>query len=156
MKPLVLEKLDKYQVNLYYPVIDALFFELKRRFTDKNKHIMRAVQACNPTSSTFLDPKHLEPLVSTYCLDMDLVKLESPVAKRTLAKKDIQEISDVVIELAPLKAAFLVIVRVLQIAMTISVTSASVKGLFQPSSVSRHTFIHQCQSNVSQTWLCCL
>ena len=46
---------------------------------------MRALQTCNPSSSTSLDPKHLEPLVSTYCLDIDLVKL---------AKEDIQEISD--------------------------------------------------------------
>ena len=58
---------------------------------------MRALQACNPTSSTFLDPQYLEPLINTYCLDMNLVKLESPVAKRTLEKKDIQEISVVVI-----------------------------------------------------------
>ena len=97
-------------------------FELKRQFTDKNKDIMRAAQACNPTSSTFLDPKHLEPLVSTHCLDMDLVKLESRC--QTYLEKDIQEISDVVIELAPLKTAFPVLVRVLQIAMTISVSSA--------------------------------
>ena len=119
-----------YKVNLYYPVLDTLLFELKRRFTDKNKNIMRALQACNPTSSTFLDPQHLEPLISTYCLDMDLVKIESPVAKRTLANKDVQEISDVVMELAPLKAAFPVLVRVLQIAMTISVTSAQCERCF--------------------------
>ena len=85
IKPLVLEKLDKYLSPIkstftYYPVIDALLFELKQRFTDKKKDIMRGVQACNPTSSTFLDPKHLEPLDSTYCLDMD------PVAKRILAR----------------------------------------------------------------------
>ena len=49
--------------------------------------------------------------------------------------QDIQEISDVIIELAPLKAAFPVLVRVLQISMTMSALP-SVKGLFQPSSVS--------------------
>ena len=58
------------------------------------------------------------------------MKLESPVAKRTLAKKDIQEISDVVIELAPLKAAFHVSVCVLQIAMTIFATSAQCERSF--------------------------
>ena len=121
---------ESYKVNLYYPVIDALLFELKQRFTDKNEDIMRGVQACNPTPSTFLDPKYLEPLVSTYCLDMDLVKLKFPVAKRTLAKKDIQEISDVIIELAPFKAAFPVLVHVLQISMTISVSSAQCERSF--------------------------
>ena len=134
-----------YKVNLYYPVLDALLFELKRRFTDKNKNIMRALQACNPTSSTFLDPQHLEPLISTYCLDMDLVKIESPVAKRTLANKDVQEISDVVMELAPLKAAFPVLVRVLQIAMTISITSAQCERCF---STLKHikTYLHSSMS----------
>ena len=69
-------------------------------------------------------------MVNTYYLDMDLVKLESPVAKCTLAEKDIQEISDVTIELAPLRAAFPVLVRVLQIAMTISVSCVQCERSF--------------------------
>ena len=44
--------------------------------------------------------------------------------------QDIQEISDVIIELAPLKAAFPVVVRVLQISMTISVSSAKCERSF--------------------------
>ena len=136
---------ESYKVNLYYPVIDALLFELKQRFTDKNEDIMRGVQACNTTSSTFLDPEYLEPLVSTYCLDMDLVKLEFPVAKRTLAKKDIQEISDVIIELAPLKAAFPVLVHVLQIAMTISVSSAQCERSFSTLKLTK-TYFHSSMS----------
>ena len=44
--------------------------------------------------------------------------------------QDIQEISDVIIELAPLKAAFPVLVRVLQISMTISVSSAKCERSF--------------------------
>ena len=116
---------------------------------------MRALQACNPTSSTFLDPQHLEPLISTYCLDMDLVKIESPVAKRTLANKDVQEISDVVMELAPLKAAFPVLVRVLQIAMTISVTSAQCERCF---STLKHikTYLHSSMSEQRLTDLAVL
>ena len=44
--------------------------------------------------------------------------------------QDIQEISDVIIELAPLKASFPVLVRVLQISMTISVSSAKCERSF--------------------------
>jgi len=76
---------------------------------------------------------------------MDLVKIESPVAKRTLAHEDVQEISDVVMELAPLKAAFPVLVRVLQIAMTISVTSAQCERRF--STLKRiKTYLHSSMS----------
>ena len=44
--------------------------------------------------------------------------------------QDIHEISDVIIELAPLNAAFPVLVRVLRIAMTISVSSAQCERSF--------------------------
>ena len=97
-------------------MIDALLFELKQRFTDKNKDIMRGVQACNPTSSTFLDPKHLTAWIW--------------ILLSNVSWQDIQEISDVIIELAPLKAAFPVLVRVLQISMTISVSSAKCERSF--------------------------
>ena len=44
---------DNYKINLYYPVLDSFLCELKRRFSDKNKDIMRALQACCPTSQLF-------------------------------------------------------------------------------------------------------
>ncbi len=77
---------ETYKINLYYLVIDTLLSELKRRFTDKNKD-MRALQACNPTASNFLDPDCLEPLTSTYGLDSVLLRCESPHVKQTLSKK---------------------------------------------------------------------
>ena len=95
------------------------FYELKRRFTDKNKDIMRALQACCPTSRNFLDTSHLQPLITTYNLDREALNLETQVAKRTLARKELEDISDVLMELAPLKLAFPTAVKLLQIAMTI-------------------------------------
>lgn len=114
-----------YKVNLYFPVLDAFLSELKRRFSDKNREIMRAIQACNPTSKSFLDPEYLEPMTSMYGLNSDLVKLESPLAKRILANKEMEDVSDVVLALAPLGDAFPTVLHLLQIAMTISVSSAS-------------------------------
>ena len=87
----------EYKINLYYPVIDAFLSELRDRFTDKNKSIMQALQACNPTCSHFLDPAHLEPLINTYGLDQYALELELPLAKRTVARKDLQDISDAIL-----------------------------------------------------------
>ena len=91
---------------------------------------MQALQACNPTCSHFLDPAHLEPLISTYDLDQHAQELEIPLAKRTVARKDLQDISDVILELAPLRAAFPVLLQLFQIAMTISVSTAKCERCF--------------------------
>ena len=91
---------------------------------------MQALQACNPTCSHFLDPARLEPLISTYGLDQHALELEIPLAKRTVARKDLQDISDVILELAPLRAAFPVLLQLFQIAMTISVSTAKCERCF--------------------------
>ena len=115
---------DNYKINLYYPVLDSFLSELKRRFSDKNKDIMQALQACCPTSHNFFNTSHLQPLVITYELDGEALKSETQVAKQTLAGKHLEHISDVLIELTPLKLAFPNVVKLLQIAMTICVSTA--------------------------------
>ncbi len=37
---------ESYKVDIYYPVLDAFISELKRRFSEKNKVIMKSLQAC--------------------------------------------------------------------------------------------------------------
>ena len=119
-----------YKVNLYYPVLDSFLSELKRRFTDKNKDIMRALQACCPTSSNFLDISHLQALITAYNLDLEVLRSETQVAKRTLAGKDLEDIGDVLMELEPLKLAFPAVVKLLQISMTICVSTAKCERSF--------------------------
>ena len=46
--------LDGYKIDLYFSVLDAFLSELKRRFSDKNRDIMRSLQACCPSSDSFL------------------------------------------------------------------------------------------------------
>ena len=117
---------DNYKINLYYPVLDSFLCELKRRFSDKNKDIMRALQACCPSSHNFFNTSHLQPLIITYGLDGEALSSETQVAKRTLSivGKDLEDISDVLIELTPLKLAFPNVVKLLQIAMTMCVSTA--------------------------------
>ena len=52
------------------------------------------------------------------------------VAKQTLAGKDPEHISDVLIELTPLKLAFPNVVKLLQIVMTICVSTAKCERTF--------------------------
>ena len=75
---------------------------LNQRFSDKNKSIMQAVQACSPTSSKFLELEHLQPLFSTYNLDKHALEIEVPLA----VDKAIEDTSDTILELIPLQSAF--------------------------------------------------
>ena len=119
-----------YKVTLYYPVIDAFLSELDRRCSEKNKYIMQALQACCPRSSNFLELHHLQPLISTYNLDESTLEMEVSLAKRSLVNVEIEDISDVILELAPLQAAFPVLLKLLQIAMTIVVSTAKCERCF--------------------------
>ena len=74
---------------------------------------MQALQACCPTAHNLFDTSHLQPLVITYRLDGEVLRSEMQVAKRMLAGKDLEDISDICIELTPLKLAFPNVVKLL-------------------------------------------
>ena len=136
---------DQFKHDVYYPVLDAFLHEMEQRFDNRNKSIMRALQACNPTSSQFLVVTHLQPLISLYSLDQHALELETPLAKRTVAKQNLEELSDVIIELAPLKAAFPTLMKLLQIALTLSVSTAKCERCF--SALKRiKTYLHNSMS----------
>ena len=115
---------DDYKTSMSFPVLDAFLSETSRRFDDKNVDIMRAVQACNPFSKNFLSLPALLPLVEAYDLDKDAIDMETKLAKKTLEKKNIHNISDVFLALIPLKDAFPELFRLIRISMTIAVNTA--------------------------------
>ena len=123
---------DDYKVNVYFPVLDTFLVELKQRFTSRNMEVMKAVQACSPLSSKFLDADYLKPLTENYSIDHPTLLMEAKLAKRTLTSKlkEMETISDVLLQLQPLKEAFPTLVRLLQIAMTICVSSAQCERCF--------------------------
>ena len=63
------------KTSFYYPVLDALLFELRRRFDKKNQDIMIALQACNPSSDSFLDVTVMKPLIDAYQLDHTILEV---------------------------------------------------------------------------------
>ena len=121
---------EQFRRSLYFPILDAMISELQRRFADKNLEHMKAVQACSPSSSHFLQPKHLLPLAESYGLDMNLLSTECSLAKNTLKAKDCDSISEVLLEISSLKEAFPTLLKLLQIALTIAVSTAQCERSF--------------------------
>ena len=121
---------QQFKVGLYYPVLDVFLMELNCRFSGRNLELMKAIHACNPQCSQFLEPEQLQPLVDCYNLDSESVRMESILCKRTLAKKTMRHTADVFKELLSLKEAFPTLLKVIQIALTICVSSASCERSF--------------------------
>ena len=84
---------------------------------------MRAIHACCPQCTHFLEPEQLLPLY----LDCESLKVESILAKHFLASLKMNTVADVFKELSPLKEAF---PTLLKLALTICVSSASCKRSF--------------------------
>ena len=91
---------------------------------------MRTIQCCNPNSTYFLNVDYLLPLIEAYNLSKDSLSAECLIAKRTLNGKDVCSVSDVLKEIIPLNTAFPDLIKVLQIALTIVVTTAECERSF--------------------------
>ena len=88
---------------------------------------MKAVQSCSPSSADFLEMEKLIPLLESYIfIDKDLLRMECVLAKHTLADKgqELETINDVLTEMIPFKAAFPNLVKLLQLSLTIVVSTA--------------------------------
>ena len=121
---------EQFEVSVYFPILDAMLSELQRRFADKNLELMRAIQSCSPKSPHFLQPDKLLTLANSYGLDVSSLSMECSLAKRTLQSVDIDSISEVLVEISSLRTAFPNLVKLLQIALTIVVSTASCERSF--------------------------
>ena len=99
--------------------------ELNHRFSGRNLELIKAIHACNSHCSQFLEPEQLQPLVDCYNLDSKSVRMELILCKWTLAKKTMGGTADVFKELLFLKEAFPTLLKVVQIVLTIYVSSVS-------------------------------
>ena len=129
---------DNLKTSFYFPILDVMLSELNRRFSDEALEIMRAVQCCNPSSKSFLEPTELLLLATKYNLNVDLDILTSECTQAIGTLKISSErdqtaytsISEVLQELGTLKEAFPNVVKLLQISLTIVVSSASCERSF--------------------------
>ena len=81
-------------------------------------------------SPHFLEANHTAPLADSYGLDRSALPMECSLAKHTLNGKDLNEVIDVLRELSPLRTAFPVLVKLVQIALTIAVSTAHCERSF--------------------------
>ena len=121
---------EQLKTSIYLPLIDCLLSEMNRRFSSDNLSIMQAMQSCHPKSSTFLNPEKLLPIIENYSLNKDSLAEECPLAKRTLQNKDIASVYEVLVELSPLRNAFPNLLSLLQIILTIAISSSSCERTF--------------------------
>ena len=108
------------KISIYFPVLDAMLSELDHRFAE-NLEYMRCIQAYGPRS---LRPNSIRTLAECYGLDMGSLSVECSLAKQTLLGKDMNSIADVLLELSSLRIAFPLLTKLLQIALTIVVSTA--------------------------------
>ena len=137
---------SEYCIHIYYPVLDRMIGELNRRFSDESQYAMNGISACSPISKDFLDLDALKPMIRHYELSEEDASIELLQAKKILKNKEVETISDVIDNLSTLKAAFPELLKLLNIALTIAVTSAACERSFS----STKTYLH---STMSQTRL---
>ena len=126
----ILTTSEQFRISLYFPILDAMISELQHRFADKNLEHMKAVGACSPDSPNFLEPKSLLPLAESYGLDTNLLSIECTLARSTLNAKDLDSTSEVLQAIYSLKEAFPTLLKLLQIALTIAVSTATCERSF--------------------------
>ena len=134
---------DFMRIKIYFPIIDTALTELRRRFSDSNIAILRAVCALMPGSENFLDADVLQPRAAHYKCNLDDFNLELRQMKRMIARKVIDSTMpdfDSEVGLDKLVAfancvskydeAFFELNRLIGIAVTLPVTSVEAERFF--------------------------
>ena len=118
-----------YRTSLYCPVLDCITDEMESRFSELGKSLMKALQSCSPRLKSLLDYSALQPIIDHYKLNDD-IKIELIHAKELLKNKPLDSISNFIDQLIPIRVAFSNLLRQLQIALTLSVSSAACERTF--------------------------
>ena len=61
---------DAMRAHLFYPTIDRMIREMRDRFSPQCDNVMLGIQACNPSSETFLNISDLRGLAKHYNVEM--------------------------------------------------------------------------------------
>ena len=110
-------------------MLDHFLSELDRRFSNSNLELIKSLDACNPSSSQFLDSILLSDLASRYDLPHELLPNESLLAKRAL-QGVAETVLEVYHELLKLQTAFPTLTQIFKIALTIVVSTAQCERSF--------------------------
>ena len=92
--------------------------------------LLKSIHACAPDSNSFLNADVLLPMAKFYNIDLSAFHMEATLAKRCLENKTMDNVIDVLAELSPLRSAFPNIFKLIQISLTISVSTAECEWCF--------------------------
>ena len=126
---------DAQRTHLYYPVIDRLVGEMRRRFSTEAGGVLTGVSALSPKHASFLDKKCLQPMAQFYGVTEENLTAELHQIQRLLERKKAQGhvVNDTLEFLAlmrPYRDAFVDLYRLMCISLTLPVTSASCERSF--------------------------
>lgn len=117
--------------QLFYPCLDRMIQELTHRFSDVGAELMSGIQACNPTSATFLSEDALKSLARHYKIKLkpeELLVARSFFQISLEKEKKFPDIATVFQSLD--RDMFPTLKAVLQVALTIPVSSCSCERSF--------------------------
>ena len=119
------------RTKLYYPTLDRMISEMKSRFSPQCDDVMLGIDACNPSSESFLDIDQLRKLSSHY--NMELFDPEVTVAKnfiKAMQLNDEKKFSMEKVYGLLDSIAFPTLKKVIQVALTVPVTSCKCERCF--------------------------
>ena len=75
------------KTSVYYPVLDLLISDMKKRFNEKNMMLLKSIDACAPDSNSSLNADVLLPMAKFYNIDLSTFHMEDTLAKHCLETK---------------------------------------------------------------------
>nr|XP_024654946.1 uncharacterized protein LOC101472636 [Maylandia zebra] len=120
----------EFRYEIFFPCLDRMLQELADRFSGAGQKIMESIQACNPSSPTFLSEDALKPIAAHYHVT---IKPEELVVAKNLMKRKMEkeDICDITTAFHLLDEDMFATLKVIfRIALTIPVSSCSCERSF--------------------------
>ena len=134
--------------SIFYSILDCLMSEIDNRFSKDSVAIFAGISSLCPGGRTFLSEQLLVDFAIAYSICGHDLKHEIPLVKKLLLKESEQPTSleQFLSFLSPYRAAFECLYKLLLIAVTLPVTSASCERSFSKMKVVK-TFLRNSMSN---------
>ena len=138
----VVESSHAQYVTILYEVLDCLNSELDRRFSQDSCVIFCGISALCPGGQTFLHEDDLKSFALSYSVNQSDLKHKLPLVKKLLQREPQPPTSllEFLSFILPYKSAFDCLYRLLLIAVTLPVTSASCERSFSKMKIVK-TFL---------------
>ncbi len=119
------------KTQLYFPVLDKFLMELEIRFDRYNLSVMNGIAACSPSSTMFLSYDQLKVFADNYNISTDSLQVEVDLLSKIIpGKSDIDSTVSFRNYLYSSQPAYESVFKLVQIALTIAMTSAKCERSF--------------------------